>query len=216
MAALGIVQDGDPSLRRTSRRFDLPAEQETAGDVLARLRRAMEGIGAVHQFSKGMGLAAPQIGIDRAAAMVRTPEGEEITLVNPRVIAESTQVDEQYEGCLSFFDVRGAVPRPATVEVEHQAPDGSARITVFERGRSRCRSTGARGPPGVTEHRLAGSPHRGGPGRTTLWLRRTAARRGGASVHDHGQPGVARTQHAGVQDDHCGQSSRTSSGWFGG
>jgi hypothetical protein len=105
--------------------------------------------------------------------------------------------------------------------VEHQAPDGSACITVFERGHARpvlheidhlngvlyrdrmrpgvepipvseYRGTGvARGPPGVTEHRLAGSPHRGGPGRTTLWLRRTAGRRGGASVHDHGQPGVA-------------------------
>lgn len=137
MAELGVVQDGDPSLRRAGRRFDLPVERAVAENVLAELRTAMEGIGAVHQFSKGMGLAAPQIGIDRTAAIVRTPEGDEITLLNPRIIEESIQMDEQYEGCLSFFDVRGSVPRPVTIEVEHQAPDGSMRITAFERGHAR-------------------------------------------------------------------------------
>lgn len=137
MAALGVVQDGDSLLRRTSRRFDLPAEREVMEDVLTRLRSAMESIGAVHQFSKGMGLCAPQIGIDRAAAIVRTQEGGDITLLNPRIIGESVQVDEQYEGCLSFFDVRGSVPRPVTIEVEHHTPDGSVRITVFERGHAR-------------------------------------------------------------------------------
>jgi peptide deformylase len=34
-----------------------------------------------------MGIAAPQIGIDRAVAIVKTPGGEEtITLFNPRII----------------------------------------------------------------------------------------------------------------------------------
>jgi peptide deformylase len=84
-----------------------------------------------------MGLAAPQIHISRAAAVVRTPEGQTITLLNPQVSDESAEDDEQYEGCLSFFDVRGKVPRPLAIEVEHQDVDGTTRITTFERGLAR-------------------------------------------------------------------------------
>ncbi len=79
-----------------------------------------------------MGVAAPQIGIDRAAAIVRTASGETITLLNPRVIEESADFDQQYEGCWSFFDVRGMVPRPRVITVEHQDISGQRRITIFE------------------------------------------------------------------------------------
>lgn len=137
MSQLGVVQEGDPVLRQVTRQFDLPTESAAAENLLEELRGAMRRIGAVHPFRKGMGLAAPQIGIDRAAAIVLTPEGDEVTLLNPRVIGESSQTDEQYEGCMSFFDVRGEVPRPLMIEVEHQTPDGSRVITIFERGHAR-------------------------------------------------------------------------------
>jgi peptide deformylase len=91
----------------------------------------------VHNFSKGMGLAAPQINIGRAAAVIRTAEGETLTLLNPRISDESAETDERYEGCLSFFDVRGMVPRPLAIEVEHQDIDGTIKITAFERGMAR-------------------------------------------------------------------------------
>ena len=55
---------------------------------------------SVHDFGKGVGVAAPQLGIDRAAVIVRTPGGETITLLNPEIVEESTQTDKQYEGCL--------------------------------------------------------------------------------------------------------------------
>ena len=137
MASLGVVQEGDPRLRETVRSFDLPTEGTEAERVIGELHEAMGRIGAVHQFSKGMGLAAPQIGINRAAALVRTADGDMLALLNPRVIDESAECDEQYEGCMSFFDVRGLVPRPIRIDVEHMAPDGARRITVFERGDAR-------------------------------------------------------------------------------
>ena len=37
---------------------------------------------------------------------MRTTDGETVTLLNARVIEQSGELDEQYEGCLSFFDVR--------------------------------------------------------------------------------------------------------------
>ncbi|MFH8410672.1 peptide deformylase [Streptomyces sp. NPDC018019] len=137
MAAIGIVQEGDPILTAPSRLFSLPDEAGDARRVVAELHSAADRAAGVHNFGKGMGIAAPQIGIDRAAAIVRTPEGEAITLLNPRIIEESPQFDEQYEGCLSFFDVRGMVPRPLSISVEHTGVDGQQRITIFERGHAR-------------------------------------------------------------------------------
>jgi peptide deformylase len=46
------------------------------------------------------------------------------------VVTESPETDEQYEGCLSFFDVRALVPRPLRLEVEHTRLDGRQVITV--------------------------------------------------------------------------------------
>ena len=137
MRSLGIAQEGDPVLTEAARPFGLPAEAEDARRVVAQLVSTLERVGQVHKFVKGMGLAAPQIGIGRAAAVIRAPEGETVTLLNPRISDESAETDEQYEGCLSFFDVRGMVPRPLAIEVEHQDIDGTTRITAFERGMAR-------------------------------------------------------------------------------
>ncbi len=137
MRALGIVQADDPALRHPTRPFDLPTEAEDARRVIAQLRSTLDRVAAAHTFSKGMGLAAPQIGIDRAAAIIRTPDGDLITLLNPKIIDQSVDTDSQYEGCLSFFDVRGNVPRPLAIHVEHQHTDGTHHITAFDRALAR-------------------------------------------------------------------------------
>jgi len=62
------------------------------------------------------------------------PDGtldEAVVLLNPRVVGESVDHDEQYEGCLSFFDVRGLVSRPLLVEVEYATIDGERTVTTF-------------------------------------------------------------------------------------
>lgn len=137
MAGLGIVQEGEEILRQTARPFDLPAEAEDARRVVAELQSAAERVTQAHVFGKGMGIAAPQIGIGRAAAVIRTPDGDTITLFNPRIVESSADEDDQYEGCLSFFDLRGKVPRPLKIQVEHTTINGQTRLTVFERGIAR-------------------------------------------------------------------------------
>ena len=138
MTAMGIVQEGAEILSRPGRRYNLPEEADDARRAVAELASAIDRVAEVHNFGKGMGLAAPQIGIDRAVAIVRPPGSSlPITLLNPQIIEESADIDEQYEGCLSFFDVRGKVPRPLTILVEYQDIDGATRIASFERGVAR-------------------------------------------------------------------------------
>jgi peptide deformylase len=138
MKALGIVQEGDLILRCTARQFALPDEAEDARRVVSELHSAAQRVAKAHTFGKGMGIAAPQIGIERAAAIVRPPGSNEvITLLNPRIIEASEETDEQYEGCLSFFDVRCYVPRSLVIHVEYQDITGTRRIAIFERGIAR-------------------------------------------------------------------------------
>jgi peptide deformylase len=133
MRGLGVVQSGDALLMRPAREFDLPREATAANRLVARLLTSTDRIAQVHVFGKGMGLAAPQLGVDRAVAVVRPPdEPDPITLLNPVVVDQSVELDEQYEGCLSFFDVRGLVPRPLWVEIAHLTAAGRRLVTRFE------------------------------------------------------------------------------------
>jgi len=139
MRDLGVVQYGAPVLAEPARAFALPAECEAAEQVVEQLFSSMEQIGQVHPFAKGMGIAAPQIGIGRAAAVVQPPDpgAPAIVLLNPRVTDRSSDADEQYEGCLSFFDVRGLVPRPLRITVETTTLEGQVVTTTYERGLAR-------------------------------------------------------------------------------
>lgn len=139
MRAAGIVQEGDPILRQRAESFRLPAQAGEAREVIDQLFAAMQRVAEHHTFGKGMGIAAPQIGIGRAAAIIRPPgdEADPIVLLNPAVIAESAETDEQYEGCLSLFDVRGLTPRALRLEVEHTTLDGGHVITTFANGIAR-------------------------------------------------------------------------------
>jgi peptide deformylase len=139
MRAAGIVQRGAEILRTPARPFDLPRQELVARGVVSRLFAVLDRVGALHPFSKGMGLAAPQLNLGWAAAVVRPsdPDAQPIILLNPRVLETSAESDEQYEGCLSFFDVRGKVSRPLWIEVEGTLPNGTQMINRYERGLAR-------------------------------------------------------------------------------
>ncbi|HEY8986639.1 MAG TPA: peptide deformylase, partial [Streptomyces sp.] len=128
MTSAGIVQEGDPVLARPARPFTLPAEAGEAENVVRELLDAISRVRELHTFGKGMGIAAPQLGIDRSAAVVVPPETgtEPVALLNASVEESSADQDTQYEGCLSFFDVRGLVPRPLDIVVAHTGLDGTA------------------------------------------------------------------------------------------
>lgn len=139
MRDLGVVQHGAPILTGLARPFELPVERDDAEQIIEKLFATMERIGHVHTFAKGMGIAAPQIGIGRAAAVVAPaePGATPVVLINPRITASSDEIDEQYEGCLSFFDVRGLVPRPLQITVQTATLEGKTTTTVYERGLAR-------------------------------------------------------------------------------
>jgi peptide deformylase len=137
LRSLGIRQEGDPILRSVCQPFDLPRERSEAEDVGHELVGYVEPLQAIHPFTKGIGLAAPQIGVSRAMSVVRPQGGEPFLLINPLITWRSEEEDVQYEGCLSFFDVRVPVPRALAITVEMSTLDGRREQGRFELGLAR-------------------------------------------------------------------------------
>jgi len=77
--------------------------------------------------ANGVGIAAPQIAASyrlfivasRPNARYPAPEMQPTAMINPRIIAHSSEMLKDWEGCLSVPDIRGLVPRYQTIEVEY-------------------------------------------------------------------------------------------------
>jgi peptide deformylase/transcriptional regulator with XRE-family HTH domain len=131
MRQAGIVQRGAPVLERASRWLDLPDQATLAGEVVGRVRDAADRLAQMRPFPWGVAISAPQLGIGWAVAVILPAQAEPVVLLNPRIVSESIDHDEQYEGCLSFLDVRGLVSRPQLIEVEHATVDGETVESTY-------------------------------------------------------------------------------------
>jgi peptide deformylase len=114
-----IVKYGQPVLEQRGAditEFNTPALHKLIEDMFESMYAA-----------KGVGLAAPQIGISKRIAVIDTTTGEEegqkIVLINPEIVKfEGSQKSE--EGCLSLPGFREQVNRPQRVTVRAQDVTG--------------------------------------------------------------------------------------------
>jgi peptide deformylase len=113
-----IVKYPDPVLQQ-------PAEPVT--EFNDELRALVEDMFESMYAAKGIGLAAPQIGISKRLTVIdlsfKENPDERIVLINPEIIhREGRQYEE--EGCLSLPDIREKVVRAEKVTVRAQNLDG--------------------------------------------------------------------------------------------
>lgn len=113
MALRTIITTGDDRLRKKAR--PVTEFNERFHDLLDDMYETM-------QKDDGVGLAAPQVGILRRAAVIDIGEGL-VELVNP-VITERSGDQYGNEGCLSVPGKYGMVHRPQKVSVEAQDRNG--------------------------------------------------------------------------------------------
>lgn len=118
MAVLPIRIYPDPVLR-----VRCPEVDTFDGD----LEKLAEDMVETMYAAPGVGLAAPQVGVEQRLAVVDITVGEESNtlhvLVNPEIVTESgTDTDE--EGCLSIPDITEKVTRPGKIRVRAQGLDG--------------------------------------------------------------------------------------------
>ncbi len=118
MTILSIRIYPDPVLRVRCPRV------ETFDDELRELISNM--VETMHD-APGIGLAAPQVGVEKRVCVVDLSAGERpedlLVLVNPRLITEDGSDDDE-EGCLSLPGFTEKVKRAFSVRVEAVSGDG--------------------------------------------------------------------------------------------
>jgi peptide deformylase len=84
------------------------------------------------EANRGMGLAAPQIGMPLRFFVMRTTDGRSIACFNPQIISVSSDTEKGDEGCLSFPDLWLKVRRPIKAEVRYFDQNGNLVNETFE------------------------------------------------------------------------------------
>lgn len=132
---LPIYAFGHPILRKKTVEIE---------DHYPSLKKLLDNMFETMYYSKGMGLAAPQIGRNIRIFVVDTlqldkDERDETAsefikevFINPIVIEESGEKWEYEEGCLSIPDIRGNVIRPPQIRIEYFNADFQLKDKVYD------------------------------------------------------------------------------------
>ena len=128
-----VLRDIDPMLRRVCQPWDgSPSE---AGTLARRLS-------TVAEKERGIGLSAPQIGIDTRAFVMHGPQGW-VACFNPRIVEMSLATVFEEEGCLSFPGL--------FIKVKRRASIGAAWFDLLGKP---CEATLAGVPARIFQHEL--------------------------------------------------------------
>lgn len=138
-----ILQIGDSILTTKSELVEDTSSEETQKIISDLLDTCIENADI------SAGLAAPQIGYNRAICVCRRTDLEDKAkderladdelwevLINPRILRASTEESIEWEACLSIGvgddNLWGAVSRPKKVKIEFTTPEGKKKILEGE------------------------------------------------------------------------------------
>jgi peptide deformylase len=126
MSVRPVLTWGDPRLKKNS---------EDVGVWTPELEQLVEDMFETALAEEGVGLAAPQIGVNLNLAVIDCSTGEDpsqrLVLINPEIIKEEG-IQVGPEGCLSIPGIREVLERPQKVTVKNRSRDGSWHDLVGE------------------------------------------------------------------------------------
>ena len=118
---INCFKEDNPVIQKKLRRVTLEEGEKIATELFEILNKRKDGIG----------VAANQVGIDAAVAVVNVREP--IVLINPEIVSRETEIPF-YEGCLSFPGKGVNTKRYETVEVTSDNVDGTIIFSGVDTG----------------------------------------------------------------------------------
>ena len=118
---INCFKEDNPVIQKKLRRVTVEEGYKIATELLEILAARKDGIG----------LAANQVGINAAVAVVNVREP--IVLINPEIVSRETEIP-YYEGCLSFPGKGCHTKRYETVEVKSDNVDGTIIFSGVDTG----------------------------------------------------------------------------------
>lgn len=117
MARLEVRTIGDPVLEQVA------TEVEQVDDAL---RQLLDDMLETMRDERGIGLAAPQVGISHRIVVIEL-DGRTLKLVNPRIV-ERRGRSKGMEACLSVPELDGEVERADWIRLEYLDETGAAQV----------------------------------------------------------------------------------------
>ena len=108
---LRITKLGEEVLRKKS----VPVLPEEIND---KFRALLSEMFTTMDEANGVGLAAPQININKRFFVVTADDDVRRVFINPEIISTSAELSEYEEGCLSIPKIYETIVRPAKVTVQ--------------------------------------------------------------------------------------------------
>ena len=118
---INCFKEDNPVIQKKLRKVTLEEGEKIATELFEILNKRKDGIG----------LAANQVGIDAAVAVVNVREP--IVLINPEIVSRETEIPF-YEGCLSFPGKGVNTKRYETVEVTSDNVEGTIIFSGVDTG----------------------------------------------------------------------------------
>ena len=118
MSRLPVVKEPTPSLRVRS-------TEVAASDVLSeRIQTLIRDMKETMYHEKGVGIAAPQVGVNERVIIVELEDGP-AAFINPKISSASFANTPSEEGCLSVPGVFGFVKRSKRIHLSAISEEGT-------------------------------------------------------------------------------------------
>ena len=114
MALRKVVVRGDEILSKRCREVS---------EITDRIRETLDDMVDTMREERGVGLAAPQVGVMRRMFVAEPEPGRVYYMINPEIYFEEGS-EEEYEGCLSVPGLIGIVERPQKIKIRALDRDG--------------------------------------------------------------------------------------------
>ncbi len=101
----------------------LHKKAKKVSDFNAELKEIAENMYKSMQNDKGIGLAGPQVGVDKQILVVES-NGEYTTYINPEITYFSKSTLSTEEGCLSLPGIFGYVTRAKKIHIKYKDVEG--------------------------------------------------------------------------------------------
>ena len=130
---LEIAQLGAPVIRERA--------VETADIHDPQLQALIDDLFATVADENGMGIAAPQVSVSKRIIILSpkpnyrypyAPTMEPTVMIHPEMLWASSEMEKDWEGCLTVPGIRGIVPRHQAIRIRYQTRQGVMVETAYE------------------------------------------------------------------------------------
>ena len=125
---MNLVASNDPILKQVAEEFNFETPQQDPEGMFIAMRDVMCA-------NKGIGLAAPQVGLPYRMFVIGNPDDREscVAVFNPLILSNIGDEEVMYEeGCLTFPGLFIAVRRPRAIRVRYTNEKGVTDTVQFE------------------------------------------------------------------------------------